>query len=424
VDRLMGRYIQRDNLSDVTIDSADSPHQVTLEADTATAANLEKAIPTGQVVVTSHQFAAAEGEGATDWTTASGWDCQYEVVAAGADVAHQAFFRRINSAGTTALQTNPASAATSGTGLFSNPFGNWTAANDNAGRASTDRFALRLQSWNGNMMTVQALTLRVNTTDSYADVPWSVGGGVTVGGSTADAIVRAIQSASAALNAVVLASRANTATLDALVATTKTGSHTLDALARAAVDDAFVLDATAQASRADSFLLASLVEGEGVQALAVDGIVQAGVSGGVVVDAMVAVGRGDTLALDAWVMAVSVAGSTVDAEVSLTGKPVWTTPLDGVAISSTPTLSFEIPLGTAAMHFQIELDTVDTFDGGDYRLYDSSVDQAGWEYWNGGTWVAIPAGGVPTAYIGNEAHFIVSVPLASDLWYRRVRAGV
>ena len=83
-----------------------------------------------------------------------------------------------------------------------------------------------------------------------------------------------------------------------------------------------------------------------------------------------------------------------------------------------------MPSTTADMHFMIELDTANTFDTGDLRQYATNRDQTGWEYFDGADWVAFPAAGVDTAYAGNDCRFTVSVPLAVDTWYRRVKGGI
>lgn len=106
-----------------------------------------------------------------------------------------------------------------------------------------------------------------------------------------------------------------------------------------------------------------------------------------------------------------------------TSLPVWTTPDDGDPMSTTPELKFTIPFSTSAQHFQLQLDTADTFDTEDLRTYDSSVSQTDWAYWDGDSWEAIPEGGVATDYIGNEARYTVTDALSSTTWYRRVRAG-
>jgi hypothetical protein len=93
-------------------------------------------------------------------------------------------------------------------------------------------------------------------------------------------------------------------------------------------------------------------------------------------------------------------------------------------MSETPVLEFTMPVLGAVMHFQMELDTANTFDTGNLRSLDTSVAQANWEFWDGGAWQAVPGTGVLAVYGGNAAHYTVTANLAATTWYRRVRAGV
>jgi hypothetical protein len=103
--------------------------------------------------------------------------------------------------------------------------------------------------------------------------------------------------------------------------------------------------------------------------------------------------------------------------------PAWTTPADTVSMSTTPDLKFTSPASAAKQHFQLQLDTANTFNTGNLRTYDSSVTQTNWTYYNGSSWVAIPPDGLPIAYAGNEVDYTVTSALSSATWYRRVRAG-
>ena len=109
--------------------------------------------------------------------------------------------------------------------------------------------------------------------------------------------------------------------------------------------------------------------------------------------------------------------------VTTSSLPAWTTPGDAVPMSASPVLAFTIPGLASAMHFNIQLDTADTFDTGDLRDLLTTSSTTGWEYWDGGAWQPFPAGGVANTYAGNEARHTVQTPLAGGTWYRRVRAG-
>ena len=115
---------------------------------------------------------------------------------------------------------------------------------------------------------------------------------------------------------------------------------------------------------------------------------------------------------------------TADAYIS-GGTATWVSPPDTSGISVTPVLVFNSPNLGKDLHFHIQLDKVNTFDGGDLRDIKTNFDQTGWEYdsTGAGGWTAFPATGMPAAYGGNEARYTVQVPLSSGTWYRRVRAG-
>jgi len=104
--------------------------------------------------------------------------------------------------------------------------------------------------------------------------------------------------------------------------------------------------------------------------------------------------------------------------------PVWTTPADTVTMANQPELKFTMPYLAAPLFFELELDKVATFNGGDLREIRSDLSQTGWDFWNGTTWEAVAPTGVPAAYAGNEARHTVQTSLSAGTWYRRVRAGV
>lgn len=113
---------------------------------------------------------------------------------------------------------------------------------------------------------------------------------------------------------------------------------------------------------------------------------------------------------------------TVDAELFSEGI-AWTVPANLVVIYPMPELTFQTPVSTTPLHFQMQLDKVDTFDGANLRDLESNMDQTNWEYFNDSSWVALPATGMPAQYTGNPARYRVTSPLSAGTWYRRVRAG-
>jgi len=128
-------------------------------------------------------------------------------------------------------------------------------------------------------------------------------------------------------------------------------------------------------------------------------------------------------AADYPIPAGTVTGTAPEVWTDAPVAPVWTSPADGVAMSTTPVLQFTIPSAASAIHFYLELDTADTFDTANLRTYRSDSDQTNWTYDDGDSWEAVPSGGVATDYIGNDARYTVTSPLSSGTWYRRVRAS-
>lgn len=113
-----------------------------------------------------------------------------------------------------------------------------------------------------------------------------------------------------------------------------------------------------------------------------------------------------------------------DASIVLSGIPIWVSPANGSTVGGNPVLVFTMPTTSKNTHFEIQLDTVNTFDGANFCSYKTTNDQTGWQYWNGLTWVSIPSTGVPSTYAGNQASLTVPSGLSSTTWYRRVRSGV
>lgn len=115
---------------------------------------------------------------------------------------------------------------------------------------------------------------------------------------------------------------------------------------------------------------------------------------------------------------------TMNATINAVAGPVWSQPgPDELIVDSTPAFEFTIPaIGVNPVHFELQLDKLPVFNTGSYRLYDSSVDQTGWEYFNGTSWVSVSPTGVAATYTGNLARFTVPVSLPQGIWYRRIRA--
>lgn len=214
--------------------------------------------------------------------------------------------------------------------------------------------------------TGNAVFLKTETASFVAD---SILLSTTIGSFTADAVLNTVVSASLAADAVVQSTAAGDFTANSVIKTTEENSFTSDAVLATLITETFTADALLLQSTAETF--------------------------------------------------------SADSYLDVIGRPVWTTPGNAVAVGDlTPTLQFYMPTETSAdMYFMIQLDTVNTFDGGDLRTYDTSEDTTGWEYWDGDSWEPMTAP-LAASWVGSEARFTVPIALAQGTWYRRVRGGV
>jgi len=237
---------------------------------------------------------------------------------------------------------------------------------------------------------------------------------VTVASSfTADAFVKKLGIASSfTADGYVKATLAGSFTADAEIvvnANTIAGSFTADAYIRATASTTFTADSFIKKTTSGTFTA--------------DAYLRIVSSGSFTADAFIKAAGSGSFTADAFVRATASGTFTADAAITKVGRITWTTPGDLVSITNDPTFSFIIPTSTGNIFFHIELDTVNTFDGVNFRYYKSVASQTGWEYYNGAAWVAVPATGVPNTYSGNEARF--SPPtLATATWFRRIRGGV
>src|SRR5690348_13545227 len=94
------------------------------------------------------------------------------------------------------------------------------------------------------------------------------------------------------------------------------------------------------------------------------------------------------------------------------GIPVWVSPLNhATGINQITDLVFIIPQTATNIHFEIQLDKVNTFDGVNFQSIKSWQNQTGWQYNNGSIWTPITSGGIDPIYIGNQAKFTLQTPL-------------
>lgn len=70
-------------------------------------------------------------------------------------------------------------------------------------------------------------------------------------------------------------------------------------------------------------------------------------------------------------------------------------------------------------HFSLQVDNTSNTFGSIELSADSLSSQTNWEYWNGGSWVAIPAAGVDSAYFGNNIRYSATLTDGNKWW--RVR---
>lgn len=107
------------------------------------------------------------------------------------------------------------------------------------------------------------------------------------------------------------------------------------------------------------------------------------------------------------------------------GIPIWVSPANhATGVNQTDPLVFLIPESSNPIHFELQIDTVDTFDSGDLQGFNSMSSQVGWEYYNGSSWVSVPADGIPLGYSGNQARYMPQTEIATGTWYRRIRGRI
>lgn len=104
--------------------------------------------------------------------------------------------------------------------------------------------------------------------------------------------------------------------------------------------------------------------------------------------------------------------------------PVWVSPADTVPMGLTPVLVFTSPVSTSAQHFELQLDTANTFNTANLRDLNTQTSQVGWEYFDGSVWQPFPSSGLPANKSGNNVRHTVQTALSMTTWYRQVRAGV
>lgn len=110
---------------------------------------------------------------------------------------------------------------------------------------------------------------------------------------------------------------------------------------------------------------------------------------------------------------------------AIVGIPTWVSPSNhATGVQGSDPLVFVMPTAEANMHFELQIDTVNTFDSGNLQIKKSWENQTGWEYYDGSAWQPIPVGGVSNSYSGNQARYTPPVALSAATYYRRIRGRV
>lgn len=107
------------------------------------------------------------------------------------------------------------------------------------------------------------------------------------------------------------------------------------------------------------------------------------------------------------------------------GAPEWLDPPTNSPdiTSAVTTLTATIPadLDNDNLHFKVELDTVNTFDGVDLIVAETMFSVVGWEYFDGSNWLAFPIAGVPQG--SGQVRYTTTQPLEdTKTYYARIAA--
>lgn len=134
-----------------------------------------------------------------------------------------------------------------------------------------------------------------------------------------------------------------------------------------------------------------------------------------------------------WLGSYEVSNSATIRVDNAPGAPGIVSPADSYFTKDqTPTFTGTIPdpvAGGGKLHFKLEIDTDPSF--GSPTVFESRLDQTGWEYDSTGTgnWVDLPQGGVdvvsdPTL-IGNQVRYTIQTTdrLSRAIYYWRMTAG-
>ena len=281
--------------------------------------------------------------------------------------------------------------------------------------------AILLETFSGSF-TSNTVILKTFETTLTADA-WLIS--VVSDAFTADSIVLKTQEFTFTADAWMILTVEDTLTADSILFATLPFSFSADSVLFDTVEQTFTADAILTETTEDTLTADSILFKTSEVTFTADSTLFDTIEQSLTADSILFKTSEFAFTADSILLEETSDSFTADSELVNVGTPHWTTPLDTATISTTPVLAFTIPEAISAMHFNIEIDSVATFDSpGDLRIYKSSDDQTDWEYWNDSAWTPVPASGVPNTYAGNEARLTVSSPLSSGNWYRRVRAGI
>jgi len=240
---------------------------------------------------------------------------------------------------------------------------------------------------------------------------------------TANAVIEKQISQSITADAIVKKSISDSVTSDAIVKKEIQQSVTADAVIQKAISDSITANSTIKKAISQSVTADALIE-SGVQSgITADAIIEKTISQSVTANAIVEKQISQSITADAVVEKAISQNVTADAYITSGNVPVWVSPANHSVIDPNPILVFTSPSFSGVAHFHIQLDKVDTFDGGDLRNYKTNHDNTNWEYWDGDSWEPFPATGLIDTYSGNNCRLTITSPLSSGTWYRRVRKG-
>jgi len=248
--------------------------------------------------------------------------------------------------------------------------------------------------------------------------------GTTVQDITADAVIKKGASQSVTADAVVESAVSQSISADAVIQATVEQSISADAVIEKSISQSISADATILVYNEQSVVADAVVERSVDSSVTADAIVESTVSQSITSNAVVETTVESSIAVDAVIERSWQQSVTLDATIVCVGTPVWVSPPDTSASGTLPVFVFEIPESVGGMHFKLELDKVNTFDGPDYRLIETWISTTGWEYHDGVGWQPFPSSGVSNVYSGNECRYTVQVELTSGVWYRKITGGV